>query len=73
MKYSRPCTFRLRQPARPTALEIWNQVPSFLSQFQNRTVRVEGMDRDMKKFQERTSALLEQLDEPGPGWAPTRL
>jgi uncharacterized protein YhaN len=52
------------------ALEIWNQVPSFLSQFQNRTLRVEGMDRDMKKFQERTSALLEQLDEPDLGLGP---
>jgi len=52
------------------ALEIWNQVPSFLSQFQNRTLRVEGMDRDMKKFQERTYALLEQLDEPDSGLGP---
>jgi uncharacterized protein YhaN len=52
------------------ALEIWNQVPSFLSQFQNRTTRVEGMDRDMKKFQERTSALLEQLDERDFGLGP---
>src|SRR5665213_2737246 len=52
------------------ALEIWNQVPSFLSQFQNRRLRVEGMDRDMKKFQERTTALLEQLDEPDLGLGP---
>lgn len=52
------------------ALEIWNQVPSFLSQFQNRTLRVEGMDRDMKNFQERTSVLLEQLDEPDLGLGP---
>jgi uncharacterized protein YhaN len=52
------------------ALDIWSQVPSFLSQFHNRTMRVEGMDRDMKKFQERTSSLLEQLDEPDLGLGP---
>ncbi len=52
------------------ALEIWSQVPSLLSQFQNRTLRVEGMDRDTKKFQERTTKLLEQLGEPDLGLEP---
>jgi uncharacterized protein YhaN len=52
------------------ALEIWSKVPSTLSQYKDRTGRVQGMTRDMQGFQARTSALLAQLDEPALGLGP---
>jgi uncharacterized protein YhaN len=49
------------------ALDIWSQVPSLLNQHADRLRRVQGMNRDMTAFQERTSALLLQLQEPDLG------
>jgi uncharacterized protein YhaN len=44
-------------------LEIWQQVPSALSQLEDRNRRVLGMKRDMEGFETRTSALFAQLGE----------
>jgi uncharacterized protein YhaN len=49
------------------ALEIWGQIPSIVNQHADRLRRVQGMKRDMTSFQERTSALLLQLQEPDLG------
>jgi len=52
------------------ALETWSQVPPLLSQHADRLRRVQGMNRDMTAFHERTSALLLQLEEPDLGIGP---
>ena len=45
------------------ALEVWQQVPATLNQCDDRTRRITGMTRDMRDFEQRTSALLVQLSE----------
>jgi uncharacterized protein YhaN len=50
------------------ALDIWNQVPHFLEEQQNRLKRVEGMDRDTKQFEAQTSTLMTQLSAPDLGF-----
>jgi uncharacterized protein YhaN len=45
------------------ALDVWQQVPSTLAQFDDRSRRVQGMKRDMESFEAHTSALFTQLGE----------
>jgi chromosome segregation protein len=45
------------------ALDVWQQVPSTLTQLDDRSRRVQGMKRDMESFEAHTSALFTQLGE----------